>query len=129
MADFRTIAIRLLAANGKIDSHEIKLLKKMIVTEGKVSQEDLSFLADVRVALYKKAKKANNKYDAFFLKCLQDSMLGNGPIGAAELAKLGETIADGTIKKSAKKKLLDGLKKKSESVPSEFDGLYEQIKK
>lgn len=129
MADFRTIAIRLLAANGKIDSHEIKLLKKMIVTEGKVSQEDLSFLADVRAALYKKAKKASSKYDAFYLKCIQDSCLENGEIGAAELAKLEPIISDGTFKRSVKKKLLDGLKKKANAVAAEYEGLYAQIKK
>jgi hypothetical protein len=38
-------------------------------------------------------------------------------------------IPDTKLKNSAKKKFLDGLKKKATVVAPEFDGLYEQIKK
>jgi hypothetical protein len=130
MADFRTLAIRLIASNGKINGSEVKLLKRSLYADGKITTEDASFLADLRAELIEKDKKIGGKFESFYLKSLRASLLGTGVVGAEEVKKIGElVIPDKKIKNSAKKKFLDGLKKKATVVAPEFDGLYEQLKK
>lgn len=130
MADFRTLAIKLISANGKIDPHQIKLLKKSLVVDGKLPEEDLTFLTDLRTALAKKTKKVPAKFDAFYMKCLQITCLSNGAVGTQELEVIGKRlIEDETIKPSVKKKFLDTIKKKAGVLAPEFDDLYAKVKK
>lgn len=130
MADYRKLTIQLISADGKIDGAEIKLLKKALYADGKISHEEVTFLADLRAALIKKAKKASAKFDAFYLKALAESFLGNGVVSADEVALIGKLVmSEKSIKNSAKKKLLDGLKAKATMLAPDFDKLYAGLKK
>jgi hypothetical protein len=131
MADYRTLAIKLISTNGKADGHIIKLLKKVLLNDGKLAEEEVAFLADLRAAMIaKKTKRVTSKFDSFYLKSLQNGFLGAGVVSADEIAKISElVIADDTLKTSAKKKFLDGLKKKATLVAPEFDELYAKLKK
>ena len=130
MADYRKLAIQLIAADGKIDGSEIKLLKKSLLSDGKISHEEVTFLADLRAALLKKAKKTSAKFDAFYLKSLAESFLGNGVVSAEEVGMIDKyVIGDKSIKNGAKKKFLDGLKKKATMLAPDFDKLYDGLKK
>jgi hypothetical protein len=130
MADYRKLAIQVIAADGKIDSSEFKLLKKAIYADGKVTHEEVNFLADLRAAILKKAKKASSKFDSFYLKALAESFLDNGVISGDEVVMIGKfVIEDKSIKNGAKKKFLDGLKNKATMLAPDFDKLYEGLKK
>ncbi len=130
MADYRTLAIQLIAADRKIDGSEIKLLKKSLYADGKISHEEVSFLADLRAALLKKAKKTGGKFDSFYLKAMAESFLGNGVVSADEVAMIGKYVMeDKSIKNGAKRKFLDGLKKKATMLAPDFDKLYDGLKK
>ena len=130
MADYRKLAIQIIAADGKVDSSELKLLKKALYADGKVSHEEVTFLADLRAALLKKAKKASSKFDAFYLKALAESFLGNGVISDDEVVMIGKFVMDDkSIKNSAKTKFLDGLKQKATMLAPDFDKLYDGLKK
>src|ERR1700722_17219672 len=103
MADFRTLAIRLMAANGKINGNEVKLLKKSLYENGKISVEDVAFLSELRSFLQKKNKKIGAKFESFYLKSLHIGLLGTGVVSANEVEKIGQlVIPDETIKTSAK---------------------------
>src|SRR5580700_5612314 len=129
MADFRTLAIHLIASNGKINGSEVKLLKRSLYEDGKITSEDASFLSDLRSELIEKEKKIGGKFESFYLKSLQASLLGTGVVGAEEVKKICQlVIPDKKIKNSAKKKFLNRLRKRATLVAPEFDGLYEQIK-
>jgi hypothetical protein len=130
MADFRTLVMRLMAANGKINGAEVKLLKKSLYVDGRITVDDIAFLSDLRTYLQKKDKKIGAKFESFYLKSLEVGLLGSGVVSANEVEKIGElVIPDKTIKSSAKKKFLDNLRKKATLVAPEFDGLYEHVKK
>ena len=130
MADYRKLAIQLIAADGKIDATEIKLLKKTLYADGRISHEEVVFLAELRAAMYKKAKSASSKFDAFYLKAMHESFLGNGVVRSEEVGLIGKHLmADKTIKSSAKKAFLDGLKKKATTLAPDFDKLYDSLKK
>ena len=130
MADYRKLAIQVIAADGKVDGSELKLLKKAIYADGKVSHEEVVFLADLRAALLKKAKKGSAKFDSFYLKALAESFLGNGVISADEVVMIGKYVMDhGSIKKGAKRKFLDELKAKATMLAPDFDKLYDGLKK
>jgi hypothetical protein len=130
MADYRKLAIQIITADGKVDGSEIKLLKKALYADGKISHEEVTFLADLRSALLKKAKKASSKFDAFYLKALAESFLGNGVVSADEVVMIGKyVIGESSIKNGAKKKFLDELKKKATTLAPDFDKLYDGLKK
>ena len=130
MADYRKLAIQLIAADGKVDGSEIKLLKKALYADGKVSHEEVTFLADVRAAVLKKAKRASPKFDAFYLKALAESFLDNGVVSADEVVMINKFVmSDKSIKNGAKKKFLDGLKSKATMLAPDFDKLYDGLKK
>lgn len=130
MADYRKLAIQLIAADGKVNGSEIKLLKKALYEDGKVSHEEVTFLADVRAAVLKKAKRASAKFDAFYLKTLAESFLDNGVVSADEVVMINKfVISDKSIKNGAKKKFLDGLKSKATMLAPDFDKLYDGLKK
>lgn len=130
MADYRKLAIQLIAADGKIDGSEIKLLKKALYDDGKISHEEVTFLAELRAALVKKAKKTSAKFDSFYLKALAESFLGDGVISANEVTMIGKfVVEENSIKNGAKKKFLDGLKAKATTIAPDFDKLYEGLKK
>ncbi len=130
MADYRTLAIQLISSNGKVNGHAVKLLKKTLINDGKLAQEDVSFLAELRSALIANKKKTSGKFDDFYLKSMRSGFLGTGVVSADEIARIGELIlADETLKASAKKKFLDGLKKKATLLAPEFDGLYATLNK
>jgi hypothetical protein len=130
MADYRKLAIQLIAADGKVDGSEIKLLKKALYADGKVSHEEVTFLADVRAAVLKKAKRASAKFDAFYLKALAESFLDNGVVSADEVVMINKFVmSDKSIKNGAKKKFLDGLKSKATMLAPDFDKLYDGLKK
>jgi hypothetical protein len=130
MADYRKLAIQIIAADGKVDGSEIKLLKKALYADGKISHEEVTFLADLRAALLTKAKKASSKFDAFYLKALAESFLDNGVVSADEVVMIGKYVMnEKSIKNGAKKKFLDGLKKKATTLAPDFDKLYDGLKK
>lgn len=130
MADYRKLAIQLIAADGKIDGSEIKQLKKSLYADGKISHEEVTFLAELRAALVKKAKKTSAKFDSFYLKALAESFLGDGVISAHEVTMIGKfVVEDKSIKNGAKKKFLDGLKTKATMLAPDFEKLYEGLKK
>ena len=55
MADYRKLAIQLIAADGKIDENEIKLLRKALFADGKITHEEVTFVGELRSALIRKA--------------------------------------------------------------------------
>ncbi len=130
MADYRSLTIKLITGNGKIAAHEIKLLKKALFVDGRLPEEELGFLAELRSEIINKASKGRTKFDEFYLKCVQNTCLANGAVGVQEMELIGKRIIeDDTIKPSMKKKFLDALKKKAGAIAPEFDDLYAKLKK
>ncbi|WP_020470650.1 hypothetical protein [Zavarzinella formosa] len=130
MADYRKLAIDLIAAGGKFDAVESRLLKKALYADGKISHEEVLFVGELRTSMVKRAKgEQTDAIDRFFLACLHDGIIGNGIISAEEVGIIKKLlVADKRLAPSAKK-FLENLKKKATSVAPEFDALLASVSK
>lgn len=129
MTDWKKLAQEALLADANIDDAEIKVLKKVLYTDGKIDKQEANFLVELRNAYQKKAKGAplNPKFETFFFKAMQDYVLDNGIISKAETTFLRATIyADGKVEDSEKKFMVK-LKKAATKTDKSFDSLYEQV--
>ena len=128
MADYRKLAIALMASDGKIDSAETRLLKKALYADGRISRDEVAFVAELRAAVVKKAKALpTTNIDKFFLVCLHDNVLGNGIISVDEVHLIKTYVVGDKKLVGHAKKFMDGLKAKATQIPAEFDALYANL--
>jgi uncharacterized tellurite resistance protein B-like protein len=129
MANWRKLTISTLLADGKIDDDEVRALRKELWEDGQIDMEEVHFLIELRNAAQKKAKakkeEVNPKFTALFFKALEENVLKDGKIDAAEAGVLREMLyADGKIDEDEKKFLVK-LKKSAKATSPQFESLYE----
>lgn len=124
MADWRTVALKLALADGKIDSAETKIIKKALFADGKIDKSELEFMNELR----KKAKKTSKEFQKLFLKSVLSNVLADGDISAAEAAWLRKAIFADKKVDADEKKLLKELKKGAKKTAPEFDQLCADCK-
>jgi uncharacterized membrane protein YebE (DUF533 family) len=129
MANFRKLSVALILADGTIDDEEVKILKKELWADGEIDREEVQFLIELRNLAQKKAKakkvEVNQKFEQLFFKAIEENVLKDGQIDAAESGWLRELLfADGKIDAN-EKKFLAKLKKSATGTCPEFEKLYE----
>src|SRR4051794_19421032 len=97
MADWRKVAMAAILADGKVDAVEVKVLQKELKEEdGKIGEEGVKFLLDLRVAAQKKAKakkeEVSEDFEKFFFKIITENVLKDGKIDSTEAAWLEENL-------------------------------------
>jgi hypothetical protein len=125
MADWKKVALAALLADGRIDDNEVKILKKELYADGKIDKKEVEFLIELRNTAQKKAKGAalNANFEKFFFKAIQDNVLEDGQISAAEARWLRTMLyADKKIDAN-EKKFLSRLKKSATKTSPAFDAL------
>ncbi len=121
MANWKQLLHDILLADGTIDTAETKIMKKEILSDGQVDDEEVDFL----VSLRNKAKSAGADFEAFFFEALTSNILADGNIDAPEAKKLRAILfADGKID-AGEKAFMQGLKKKAKKTDPSFDKLLE----
>lgn len=128
-ADFRKLAVELCLADGKIDATEVKVIKKALYEDGKIQQQEVEFLIDLRSLAQKKAKGRSlaPAFENFFFKALQDSVLDNNYISPKEASLLRKAIyADGKVEDS-EKRFMKRLKTAAGKTSPQFDRLYKEV--
>ena len=118
-------------ADGKIDDDEVKALKKELWEDGKIDDEEVKFLirsapyVEPKVKAKAKKEEVNPKFTALFFKAIEENVLKDGKIDAAEAGWLrGMLYADGKIDED-EKKFLARIKKAAKSTSPQFESLYE----
>lgn len=135
MADWRKVAMAAILADGRIDETEVKILRKELYADGKIEKDEVKFLIELRNVAQKKAraKKRNLTpvFERLFFKAIEDNVLKDGRIDAAEARWLESMLfADGKIDSNEKKFLMSLKKKAKDKVHDSFNRLYEKaIKK
>jgi len=132
MADWRKVAMAAFLIDGQVDDDEVKILKKELWADGKVTFEEVKFLIDLRDAAMKKLKskgeELNPKFEKLFFEAVEANVLADGGISANETNWLRTTLlADGKID-DGEMDLLNRLKKKAKSTSKEFDAFYLEMK-
>jgi len=133
MADWKKLAVALTLADGKIDDDEVKILKKELWADGQIDKEEVKFLIEMRNQAQKKAKarqaEVNPKFEALFFKAIEENVLKDGKIDAAEAKWLRAMLfADGVIDAN-EKKFLSRLKKSATKTSPAFNALYAECMK
>ncbi|HJT76793.1 MAG TPA: hypothetical protein VJ739_06285 [Gemmataceae bacterium] len=124
MRDFRQVEHDILA-NGKVDSHELEVLRRELYAAGKVDRGGADFL----VELYKRVQHRTPAFEQFYYQTLKDHILAHGRIDAEEAAWLRRMLlADGKVE-DEERKFLHELRGEAEQVGPEFDALFAESMK
>jgi hypothetical protein len=131
MADWRKVAMAAILADGVIDETEVKVLKKELWADGKISMGEVEFLIDLRNAAQKKAKaKKETLKPAFtnlFFKALEANVLKDEKIDDKEANWLRKMLfADGKIDADEKKFLAKLKKGAKKGTSAGFEKLYQE---
>jgi hypothetical protein len=106
------------------------LKKELKDADGKIGDDGVKFLVELRNTAQKKAKTTpgavTEAFEDFFFKTIQENVLKDGKIDASEAGWLRTTLfADGKID-DREMQFLNNLNKKAKSKSSEFEKLYSE---
>lgn len=124
MADFRKLALDLISSDKMVDDAEVRVLRKNLYADGKITHAELSFVMDI----HKKVKAATPAFSTFYLKAAGDSILDNQIVSAEEIGFIKKIVADKKLDKAAVKKFLARVKKEAKPNPA-FDKIYDAFGK
>src|SRR4051794_19770359 len=98
--DWRKATLEAILADGTVDDTEVKLLGKALKgSEGKIDEEGIGFLIELRNAYSRKAKAKNEplseSFEKFFFKTVQDHVLKEGKINGKSAGYLRDTLFAG----------------------------------
>jgi len=114
-----------IAEHGRVDSHELEALHRLIYADGKVNREEADFL----VVIHKRVRVRNQAFEQFFYKAIKDHILANGKISAGEAEWLRQMLFhDGKID-DEERRFLHQLKGEAQEVSPEFEALYKECMK
>jgi len=109
-------------ATGKIDTHQLDVLRRQVYAAGKIGREKADFL----VALHKRVEHPTLAFEHFFYGAVKDHILADGQIGAEEAAWLGQMLfADGEID-DQERKFMHELNGAAVHVSCEFEELFKE---
>jgi len=129
MADWRKVAMSAILADGVIDEAEVRVLQKELKgADGKIDQEGIEFLLELRVAAQKKAKAKKEElteaFEKFFFKIITEHVLKDGKIDTAEANWLrNHLFADKKID-AREWEFMTTLNKKAKTKSAEFEQLF-----
>jgi len=120
--DWRNLAKKMILADGVVDENEVKVLRKFLYADGVIDKKEVEFLIELR----NEAKTPSPAFNRFFFKAIEDNVLTDGVIDAAEARWLRKMLyADGKID-ADEKKFLKSLKSKATKTNPQFDALYDE---
>jgi hypothetical protein len=124
MTDLRQLEQQILA-NGKVDSHELELLREKLYTDDKVHRQEADFL----VELHKRVQHVTPAFEHLFYQAIKSHILTDGKIDAEETTWLRRMLfADGKIDDN-ERKFLHELKGEAKQVGPEFEALFKECMK
>ena len=119
MPDLRQLEHDVLA-RGRVDSHELEVLRRRLYAGGKVERREADFL----VELHKRVQHLTPAFEQFFYQAIKDHILAHGRIDAEEAAWLRRMLfADGKLE-DEERKFLHELKGEAKQVSREFEVLF-----
>jgi hypothetical protein len=112
-------------ANGRVDGHELEVLRRQLYAGGKVDRRGADFL----VELHKRVQHRTPAFEHFFYQAIKDHILARGRIDAEEAAWLRRMLfADGKIA-DEERKFLHELKGEAKQVSRDFEALFAECMK
>ena len=129
MADWRKMAMSAILSDGVVDEGEVKILQKELKgADGKIDDEGVKFLLELRVTAQKKAKGAgeevNEAFEKYFFKVITENVLKDGKVDAKEAGWLRTNLfADKKID-DKEWDFMTTVNKKAKTKSAEFEKLF-----
>ena len=124
MKDLRQIEHAILAT-GKVDGHELEVLRRQLYAGGKIDRRGADFL----VELHKRVQHLTPAFERFFYQAVKEHVLARGRIDAEGAAWLRRMLfADGKID-DEERKFLHELRGEAKQVSPEFEALFAESMK
>jgi uncharacterized tellurite resistance protein B-like protein len=118
--DFRALGMKILS-NGKIEGHEVEMLRTLISADGTVDRQEAEFLLDI----FKRLTQLTPAFEKFFYKVIKQHVLEEDIITTEQARWLCKVIlADGKINER-EKKLLREIQGEAQEISPEGQALIE----
>jgi uncharacterized tellurite resistance protein B-like protein len=124
MPSLREIEERLVA-NGRVEGHEVRLLRELLYADGKIDRDEADFL----VVVHKRVSQRSHQFEQFFYDTIKRHILQDGRIDAEEVEWLRQMIDDDGRLEDEERTFLEQLKGEAEQAGPEFEALYEESMK
>ncbi len=124
MLELRQIEQDILAT-GKVDKHELEVLRGALFVGGTMGRQEADFL----VGLHKQVQHRTPAFDHFFYQSIKSHILADGRIDAEEAAWLRRMLFDDGKIDDQERKLLHELKGEAKQLSPEFEALFEESMK
>ena len=109
-------------ANGKVEGHELEVLRRELYADGKIDRSEADFL----VEMHKRVQRVTPAFENFFYQAIKDHVLADGKIDAEEVAWLRQLLyADGKID-DRERKFLHQLRGEAKQACPEFAALCKE---
>jgi hypothetical protein len=113
-------------ATGKVDRHELEVLRNEMHAHGKIERPEADFL----VELHKRVQHLTPAFDHFFYQAIKEHILAHGRIDAEEAVWLRRMLFSDGVIDDQERKFLHELKGEAKQVSPEFEQLFaESMKK
>ncbi len=112
-------------ASGRVEGHEIRELKELLYSGGKVGRREADFL----VVLHKRVANPTPSFDKFFYQAIKDHVLANGRISAEETSWLRQMLFRDDRISDEERVFLKQLKGEAQGYAPEFEQLFEEAMK
>lgn len=119
--ELRTLGISIMA-NGKIEGHEVELLRNHLSADGVIDRDEAEFL----VEMYRRTNQVAPAFEKFFNSAIKKHLVADGRIGSEEALWLRRVIFSDGVAKDREKKLLRELRGESKEVSDEAQALFEE---
>src|SRR5205823_14099309 len=107
-------------ANGRVDGHELEVLRQQLYADGKIDRRGADFL----VELHKRVQHMTPAFERFFYQAIKDHILAHGRIDAEEAAWLRRMLFTDRKIEDEERKFLHELKGEAKQLSREFDALF-----
>lgn len=122
MADWRTLAKKLILADGTVEPRETVILQREFLADQRIDRSELEFLVELR----KEAKAVSQTFEDFFFLILKKTVIDDRGISGEEARWLRDLVfTDGKVDKR-ELQLLKELKDEASHVSPEFEALYRE---
>ncbi len=119
--ELRTLGNSIMA-NGKIEGHEVELLRNHLSADGVIDRPEAEFLVEI----YRRTNQIAPAFEKFFYRAIKKHLVADGCIGTEEAGWLRRVIfLDGTVTER-EKKLLRELRGESREFSDEAQALFDE---
>jgi hypothetical protein len=109
-------------ANGKVEGHELEVIRRELYADGKIDRREADFLAE----MHKRVQRVTPAFEQFFYQAIKDHILADGKIDPEEVTWLRQLLyADGRID-DREKKFLHELRGEARQTCPEFAALCKE---